>query len=368
MMEAPAIEAVKAKQGQGSVVDCDIHNVPVAEADLRPFLSQGWWRHYERYGIRGYAGGYYPPSSPMYARRDAWPPSGSPPGSDYEFLREQLLDAFGVEYGVLNTLYEVGEVLNAEFGAALAHAFNQWQVEHWLNRDDRLRASLLMPYQDAELAVAEIERFASDARFVQALMVARTPEPVGRRRYWPIYAALEQLGLPLAMHFGGYGGSPVTAAGPASFYMEQHAGMVLAFQDQVTSLVCEGVFERYPGLKVVLVEGGIGWLPPLMWRLDHTWRKLRDEVPHLRRAPSEYVRDHFWLTTQPIDEPPCRDGFQHLLDQLDMDDRVMFATDYPHWDFDAPDRAIPSIVAPDVRRKIMRENALGLYRFEGRDG
>ena len=80
--------------------------------------------------------------------------------------------------------------------------------------------------------------------------------------------------------------------------------MVQAFESQVISLVCEGTFVKFPELRIVLIEGGFAWLPALMWRLDRSWRILHSEVPHLRRLPSEYIREHFWMTTQPMEEPP----------------------------------------------------------------
>ena len=70
-----------------------------------------------------------------------------------------------------------------------------------------------------------------------------------------------------------------------------------------------------------------------------------------------------WFTTQPIEEPHQPDEFRLLLDDLGMDDRIMFSTDYPHWDFDAPDQAIPPSLPADLRRKIMADNARALYRF-----
>jgi uncharacterized protein len=229
-------------------------------------------------------------------------------------------------------------------------------------------AGVNVAYEDAELAAREIHRLGDDPRFVQVLMLIRTAEPMGRRKYWGLYEAAVEHDLPVGVHFGGWGRGPITGAGFASFYIEDTVGMATSFQDQVTSLVCEGVFERFPTLKIVLIEGGIAWLAPLMWRLDRAWKLLRQEAPHLERLPSEVIREHLWLTTQPIDEPPRAADFLTLLEQLDMDDRIMFATDYPHWDFDAPDRALPSAVPAELRQKIMRDNAHAVYRLTAADG
>ena len=139
--------------------------------------------------------------------------------------------------------------------------------------------------------------------------------------------------------------------------------MATAFQDQLTSLICEGVFERFPTLQLVLIEGGIAWLAPLMWRLDRAWALLRQEAPHLTRLPSELIGEHVWATTQPIDEPPRSSDFPMLLEQLGMTDRILFATDYPHWDFDAPDRALPTSLSAAARNAILHGNAHKLYRL-----
>jgi predicted TIM-barrel fold metal-dependent hydrolase len=137
--------------------------------------------------------------------------------------------------------------------------------------------------------------------------------------------------------------------------------MPQAFQAQLISLVYEGVFARFPGLRMIFIEGGFGWLPSLLWRLDRAWERLGDEVPHLDRPPSSYVREQLWLTTQPMEEPTKPAYFMQLLEQLDMNDRLMFATDYPHWDFDAPDRAFPVRLPAALERKLLADNALALY-------
>jgi predicted TIM-barrel fold metal-dependent hydrolase len=351
------------RPARAAIVDADIHNTWPEQAALDPYLPARWRRLRAQLGERVHAGAQYPRLNPAAARTDAWPPGGGLPGSSLALMREQLLDRWSVERGILNPLLEAGELLNLEYGAAFARAINDWQVAEWLEPEPRLRASITVPYEDAPLAVAELERRADDRRFVQVLLASRTLEPLGRRRYWPVYAAAEALDLPVGIHFGGAGGFPTTAAGLPSFYFEEHAGMATVFQDQLTSLVFEGVFERFPGLRVVLIEGGFAWLLPLMWRLDRTWRMLPDELAHVTRAPSELIRERVYLTTQPIEEPPRPELLARLLDRMDMDGRLLFATDYPHWDFDAPDRALPPVLGGPRRDRLLRANARALYRF-----
>jgi predicted TIM-barrel fold metal-dependent hydrolase len=137
--------------------------------------------------------------------------------------------------------------------------------------------------------------------------------------------------------------------------------MAGAFQAQVTSLLCEGVLQQFPTLRVVLIEGGFAWLPALMWRLDRAWRKLRAEVPALDRRPSELVRERFWVSTQPMEEPERPEQFAELLEQLGMTEHIMFSTDYPHWDFDAPAQAFPIRLPPDIALRIQHDNAADLY-------
>ena len=359
---APVAEKKGRRREKVAVIDTDIHNyLPMIET-LYKYLPQRWQRHHQLVGLRGHFGSAYPRALPNASRHDSWPPSGGPPGSDLGFMQEQLLDAWDIEYGILNPLRPFAQV-NLEYGGALASALNEWQIEAWLDLEPRLRASIYVQYEDGDLAAAEIDRLGDHPGFVQVLMLVRTNEPLGRRKYWKIYEAAARHDLPIGIHFGGAGGSTFSAAGWPSHYIEDHGGMPQAFQTQVASLVCEGVFERYPTLKVALIEGGFAWLPPLMWRLDRSWKKLRDEVADLKRPPSEYIREHFWVSTQPMEEPPKGEYFDELLDQLDMDDRLMFATDYPHWDFDSPERAFPIELGPELKTKIMAENARNLYRF-----
>ena len=127
----------------------------------------------------------------------------------------------------------------------------------------------------------------------------------------------------------------------------------------MSSLVIEGVFERFPRLKVAIIEGGFAWLPPLTWRLDKLYERMRSEVPHLKRRPSEYIREHIWVTTQPMEEPQDR---QHVLEMMVVIGwtRLLFASDYRHWDFDDPFRAFPRPATGTYRQILAGQWAGGL--------
>lgn len=351
-----------------AVIDTDIHNFdvyddPVFNQVFLDYLAPEWQDHHKMIGLRGQFGGAYPRAQPNAARTDAWPPSGRPPGADLDFMRQQLLDAWDMDYGILNPLAGVAGQVNLAYGAQLARAINDYQIAEWLEKEPRLRASMLVNYEDSQLAVNEIQRLGNHPGFVQILLFARTAEPLGRRKYWPIYEAALNYDLPIGIHFGGQGSGPLTAGGWPSYYIEDHCGMAQAFQAQVASLVCEGVFERFPELRIVIIEGGFAWMPSLAWRLDQSWQRLHAEAPYLKKPPSEYIRKHFWLSTQPMEEPRRRLHFEQLLEQMDGGQHLMFATDYPHWDFDSPARALPVTLPFQVRRNIMAENARQFYNL-----
>lgn len=347
-------------------IDCDIHPKASIE-DYRPYLSKRWWDYAQTYGARshhGYVKGFpYPKSQPLAARRDAWPPDGGLPASNYEFMRAQHLDLYGIEYAIMNPLSPSGQgEQNDGFSAALAFAANEFQLNHWNALDARLKASLVVPYEDPDASRQEIRRRAGDRRFAQVLMLTRTAELMGRARYWPIYEAACEAGLPVGVHVFGYSGRAVSNTGWPSFYVEEMTEHASACQAQVTSLIMEGVFERFPQLKFVFIEGGFGWLPALGYRLDRAWQRMGADMPQLKRPPSDYLRRHFWVTTQPMEEPERPAHLRDIMQAIGFD-RILFSSDYPHWDFDDPFVAIPRDLAEARRRQIYSGNARALYGF-----
>jgi predicted TIM-barrel fold metal-dependent hydrolase len=126
-------------------------------------------------------------------------------------------------------------------------------------------------------------------------------------------------------------------------------------------MVAGGLFDAIPGLRVVLTECGVAWADALRWSLDAAWELLREDHPRLRRNPSEYIDEHVWFTTQPIEEPDDPRHLVYAIEQARLSGRLLFATDYPRWNFDSPKQALPRAFGGDLRRAILCENALALY-------
>jgi uncharacterized protein len=362
-MHEPSGDKTFPGQAAAGIIDCDVHNnVPSIEA-IYPHLPDRWRDYLIEHGVSSIEPNYYPRGAPLSARPGSRPPSGAPPGSDLGLLREQLLDPWEVQCAILNCLYGVQMLYNDDWAAAMARAVNNWQIAEWLEKDPRLRASIVVPAQSPELAAEEIDRLGRHPGFVQVLLLVRAKMPYGRRYYWPIYQEAERYGLPVGIHAGGATGDPITPVGWPSYYIEDYVSLAQAFQSQVISLVSEGVFARFPHLRVVLIEGGFTWLPSLMWRLDKNWKGVRREVPWVDRLPSEVIHEHIRLTIQPVDEPPTPEHLLQIIEQIGSEELLLFSTDYPHWHFDKREDALPTKLPSELERKILVENAQAVYQL-----
>ena len=177
-----------------------------------------------------------------------------------------------------------------------------------------------------------------------------------------VESAAQAHGLSIGLHVGGTFASAPSAGGWPQFYIEEHHSLVHTMQNQVASLILEGVFEAFPKLKVVMIEGGVAWVPTLGWRLDAHWAKMRDEVPQVKRPPSEYMRTNIWYATQPVEEPEQPDDLRQVFEWIGWD-RMVYSSDYPHWDFDDPHLAFRFQMTEDEKRMLYRDNALSVYNF-----
>ncbi|RTL66194.1 MAG: amidohydrolase [Hyphomicrobiales bacterium] len=341
-------------------IDCDVHPSVPGMKSLMPHLSDHWAEVIDQSGLPDLETWNYPPGAPLTARSD-WRPQARKPAANVEAMRVETLDRWGTGIAICNALYGVQTLFNEDLAAGLCRGLNTWLAREWLDRDPRLRGSIVLPVQSVERSVDEIEHWANDKRFVQVLMLVGGETPLGRRHNWPIYAAAARHGLPVGIHAGSSFRHPTTPVGWTSYYTEDYVNQSLAFQTQLASLICEGVFSKYPDLRVVLIESGVSWLPAHIWHLDKFWKGLRMEVPWVDRPPFEIVRDHVRLTAQPLDGPATPVAFGQFMEQMGSDKLLLFASDYPHWQFDGDD-AVPDVISPTLARKMQFDNPRETYR------
>lgn len=347
------------------IIDCDVHQTITSYKDLKPYMPRVWWDRLD------HPEGTFPSlvwrPIPL-SRRDAASDNGMAPGTDPEFVKKHFLDQQNISKAILTgSLLTISTHNNPDYAAAVATAFNDYTLDNWVN-DDRWLISIVIATQDPELAAREIDRLGKHPKVCQVVMSPASSQPYGQRRFYPIFEAAVRNNLVVALHSGGEGEGinypPISAVGQPTTNLERHNILPIHQMSQLNSLVCEGVFERFPTLKIVCVEGGLGWLPHLMWRMDKNYIAMRKEVPWLKRKPSEYIMDHYRFTTQPIEEP---ENFQEMIQMLQLmraEKTVLFASDYPHWDNDDP-KFVLNKLPEEMRRRVAFENAAELYQLNG---
>ncbi len=347
-----------------TLIDADIHNGIKDPRDLLPYLAKPWHQQWLG-GGSGVGQPYYSPVGVL--RKDAIPDAGGFSGSDPAYMLKDHFDRYAIDYGILTGQGTPEMSLNPDldYGNAVCSAYNDYLIDQWLSVSPRFKGSLMINHSDPQAAAKEIMRVGGHPDIVQVMMSSASRMPFGQRFYHPIYEAAERMGLPVAIHPGTEGrgiSGPPTPSGYPSRYMEWHNTLPTNYMGHINSLVCEGVFEKFPSLKFVGIEGGIAWLPHLMWRMDKNYKALRDTTPWLKKLPSEYIRAHILLTTQPIEEPEHPEHLVQIFKMCGAEDMVMYSSDYPHWDFDHPKLALAPF-PKEIRAKVQAQNAIKLYNL-----
>ncbi len=336
------------------IIDCDVHPYASEKYPIEPHIPENF-REAMRQGM-GYGPGHGYSNPFGVNRRDVC-------CEDPHEVGRAHLDRYGIAYAVLQPPgLKVSVTRNPDVGSALARAWNDWQMKTWLEADDRYLGSICVNMNDPLIAAMEVRRAGQHPRMVQLNVPGEAHRLYGDRHYFPVYEAANELELPICMHPGAEGvlGSSTPIGAPTS-YFEWHSGIPLTFQAHLISMVCEGVFEKFPKLSIVLCEGGYAWLAHTMWRMDKNFKALRAATPWLKRLPSEYIFDHVRVTSQPMEEPEKPEHLLQMFEMLKADRTLCFATDFPHWDFDDPNRAFPKTMGEHLKRRIFYENAAELY-------
>jgi predicted TIM-barrel fold metal-dependent hydrolase len=308
------------------IVDCDRHVGVSSYADLFPHMTLAWQKHFERDEF-------------LLSIAD---------GSSHIRLSERFTYDAPEEAAVDDpddliwlAIPHQGLTINGWADRIAAKTFvealNSYGEEHWSASPRARRATLVSPH-DVQWSAGEIRRrAASDG--VAAVALPLPPVLLGSEAYDPIYDACSEVGLPLVIHFSGvegrYLGAPPLGGGVHYSAFARDVLMPQLAESNITSMLFEGTFEKFPDLRVLFVGFGFTWLTSLLWRLDREWRTFRHDVPWVKRPPSGYVFDNVWLTTWPVDEAVDAGVWEKFGFPDQLVDRVVYGSHAP-FDGDSP--------------------------------
>src|SRR5579859_431428 len=351
------------------VVDADVH-AHESPNELAPYVEQRWRKAVEnaarvtrRYlDVPGYSPGVGPglPGSNL--------PSGRGAREEIVWTAEQMrreLDSFSIDAAVIfpDFFLKIAALPDPDYAAALASAYHRWIAERWVHEENDLYGVIVAVPHDPAAAVREIERYAGHPRFVAIYLPTCQAYPLwGHSRFFPIYAAAEAAGLPVALHSvsGSSWGFPFNVEQFNGAISGHTASHVFAMMANMMSFMEHGVPVRFPKLRILFAEAGLTWVPFLRMRLDKEFTENRRAWPFYDDMPSNWI-DTMYFATQPIEEPTRRQDLVDLIRVYRGENRTVFASDWPHHDFDHPRAAFELPVSDQVKRKIMGLNALQLF-------
>lgn len=361
--------AVSRKIKEFTVVDLDVH-VHETPAALAPYCEEPWRKSLEylssvphRYlDIPGFA-----PYMDVYPQFPDQAGDRRHTVSSAAEMRKDL-NQLGVDIGVLfpDAFLLHAAIKRVDYGVALAQAYNRWLVAEWLGSELGIKGAILAPHHDPRAAAAEVRLHAANEDVVAIYLPTSCVEPLyGDSRYDPLYDAAEETGLPVILHSVAaiHPSFPFNLTGFETTFSNHLLSHPFSLISNLVSMIETGVPVRFPKLRIAFTEGGIGWVPWIMLRMDREYLGRRRDVPLLKERPSTYVKQ-MYFSTQPMEQPEHMRDLATLLSMFDGEDSVVFASDWPHHDFDHPNKVLQIPVPTEVHRKIMGRNALKLLNLK----
>jgi predicted TIM-barrel fold metal-dependent hydrolase len=282
-------------------------------------------------------------------------------------LGQRWMDAMSVDYSCLfpTMMLAIGLHPDPQMEVELCWAYNRWLTEKALPQaEGRLYSMLTLPISDPDAAMRQIEIFGARKHVTGFMITCVRALPVHHNAHMKIYRALEERGLALSFH------SAINPTEPVFKSLNRFAsvhGLGFPFYNilHATNWVTNGLGERFPRLPVIWIEGGLAWIPFLMQRLDHEYMLRSSEYPLLKKKPSDYMRDMYYAS-QPV-EAESRRALECTFEMINAETQLLYASDYPHWDFDLPSRIwdLP-FLSEKARHNILGGTAARLFKLPAR--
>jgi predicted TIM-barrel fold metal-dependent hydrolase len=269
---------------------------------------------------------------------------------------------------VPNRLALLGHLSARDLALVIANAHIDYHLDKVADAELGIYTMPVVTWHDPGGGAEMIERVADHPAVAGVcLETSHANPPWGDIVYKPIFDAAARNDLPIVLHASA--GLTLTERGSYADgfqrTIEAHSlSFLVSNQIHLTSMLFQGIPERYPELKIVFLETGLFWAPAMAYRLDEYYRKRRSEAPLLKDLPSRYIRRQFYFGTQPLEDPKEPGAMEAVFEMSDGVNRFMFASDMPHWDYDEP--AVVhrlSFLSPEEKAKVFAGNALGVYNF-----
>ena len=286
-------------------------------------------------------------------------------------VERDVMGELNVDVPIVNTFGKLSYLPQTDRAVAFMRGYNQYLLDQVLDRNENIYGLAEIAPQKPDLAAEMIDDLADEDQIVGvfALTTGAYP-PLGDERYDIMYRAAEDNGLPFAFH---------ASAGSAfkHEFPRQHQGFETWFEMHtmahfwsqsmtLTSLIRNGTPVKFPDLDFVMLESGLGWVPYMMYRLNKEYSMRQGEAPLLDRSPESYIRDSFHFSSQPLGEPDDPGHMRHIIEMVGIDS-LLFASDYPHYDFDHPSalyKHLRSHFDEDERKRVLTENPLSIYDIQ----
>ncbi|EMA37277.1 amidohydrolase family protein [Halococcus hamelinensis] len=352
------------------VIDCDCHYME-SFTDVAEYMEEPWKTRFEKSGFdekgaKQNLSSFFPFSTgdrQAYGKIDREYSSYPDEPETPERIREGMA-SIGVNKTLLIShlvLAGAGSTADDERQTAFAKAYVEYMQEEVLDPDDGIFGLAPIPYSDIDASLEILDRVEGEEAYKGACFVtAGAALPLGNRKYDPLYKRCEEMDLPAVFHTGGAGLDEYVRGGYEEMIETHTLGFLESNMSQIVSLVCRGVPEKFPDLDIAFMESGVTYLPGLIARLDEEYLKRPEEAPMLEKKPGEYITD-FYYGTQPLEISADPEFLAKSIDMVGTDS-LMFASDYPHWDYDRPTTVLdlPSL-SEEEKRAVLHENAAEVF-------